>query len=161
MYYFHRSSWYASLDSVRQYRHCSLAYFSAWITPNHLATCLASGHSLPRLIGDPSAYGTSRLNEFIRTGHPLERPTSWTIFTIQGTHSTYHPWGVIWKRNFGGFWKVRQVKYEFRNRSWLGGDGNWKSIKPPQMIARRSHPLTASSKFHIFTAWRLNNVSWN
>ena len=40
--------------SVRQYRHHSLAYFSAWITPNHLATCLASRH-------DPSAYGTYTL----------------------------------------------------------------------------------------------------
>ena len=40
--------------SVRQYRHHSLAYFSVWITPNHLATCLASRH-------DPSAYGTYTL----------------------------------------------------------------------------------------------------
>jgi len=37
---------------VRQYKHRSLAYFSAWITPNHLATCLAYRH-------DPAHTGLS------------------------------------------------------------------------------------------------------
>ena len=42
-----------------------LAYFSVWITPNHLATCLASGH-------DPSAYGTFTL--WITQFHELNSP---------------------------------------------------------------------------------------
>ena len=68
---------------VRQYRYRSLAYFSAWITPNHLATCLASGH-------DPSAYGTFTL--WITQFHELNSP-----FKAHTSDMAHASKGAIWK----------------------------------------------------------------
>lgn len=55
---------------VLQYRRRSLAYFSAYLAINHLATCFASGH-------DPSAYGTYTLwnVQFIELYSPFKAHT--------------------------------------------------------------------------------------
>jgi hypothetical protein len=61
---------------VRQYRHRSLAYFTACLTANQLATCLALGNSLSRFLsGTPALKGLS--------------PVGTTIFLVYIHHSRH------------------------------------------------------------------------
>ena len=51
-------------------------------------------HCMPH--GKPACHllGFGALPPRLRDFHPLERPSFWSIFTIQGTHSTYPKGGV-------------------------------------------------------------------